>query len=52
MPLVQLPDPAHETRARLSNIGRYKEGVHNRLFIYEVQPCEGFERAIGCIQVT
>lgn len=27
-------------------------GTHNRLFIDEVQPCEGLERAIDCIQDT
>ena len=50
MPLVQLPDPAQGTRARLTNIVRYKGGTHNRLYIDEVQPCEGFGRAIDCIQ--
>ena len=30
-------------------IGRYKEGVRNRLFIDEVQLCEGFEKAINSI---
>ncbi len=30
-------------------IGRYKEGFRNRLFIDEVQLCEGFEKAINSI---
>jgi uncharacterized protein len=29
--------------------GRYKEGVHNRLFIDEVQLCDGFEKAVNSI---
>ena len=29
--------------------GRHKEGVHNRLFIDEVQLCDGFEKAINSI---
>lgn len=49
MPLVQLPNPAQETRARSSNIGRYRGGTLNRLYIDKVQPCEGFEKAIDCI---
>ena len=30
-------------------VGSYKEGVHNRLFIDEVQRCEGFEKTINSI---
>ena len=44
--------PGAGNSSKIVNHWAVQGGAHNRLYIDKVQPCEGFERAIDCIQDT